>query len=127
MDSYEIFAMCLREIGDRRGIDTLLDIYHNRNNADYIGKAIECLAELHNADVPEIEEIRKKRKERHELQIARRKEFDDVARQYYERKKQVESVDNVVPFKRDEPKVGRNEPCPCGSGKKYKKCCLDKE
>lgn len=22
-----------------------------------------------------------------------------------------------------EPKVGRNEPCPCGSGKKYKKCC----
>ncbi|MCY4388114.1 MAG: SEC-C metal-binding domain-containing protein [Desulfurellaceae bacterium] len=23
---------------------------------------------------------------------------------------------------RDTPKVGRNEPCPCGSGKKYKKC-----
>ena len=23
-------------------------------------------------------------------------------------------------------KVGRNEPCPCGSGKKYKKCCLNK-
>jgi preprotein translocase subunit SecA len=27
------------------------------------------------------------------------------------------------PVKRDTPKVGRNEPCPCGSGKKYKKCC----
>jgi SEC-C motif-containing protein len=24
---------------------------------------------------------------------------------------------------RDSPKVGRNDPCPCGSGKKYKKCC----
>ena len=24
-------------------------------------------------------------------------------------------------------KVGRNEPCPCGSGKKYKKCCLEKD
>ncbi|TXT41839.1 MAG: SEC-C motif domain protein [Spirochaetes bacterium] len=24
---------------------------------------------------------------------------------------------------RAEPKVGRNDPCPCGSGKKYKKCC----
>jgi uncharacterized protein YecA (UPF0149 family) len=24
---------------------------------------------------------------------------------------------------RDEPKIGRNDPCPCGSGKKYKKCC----
>ena len=23
-------------------------------------------------------------------------------------------------------KVGRNDPCPCGSGKKYKKCCIDK-
>jgi SEC-C motif-containing protein len=24
---------------------------------------------------------------------------------------------------REEPKIGRNDPCPCGSGKKYKKCC----
>ncbi len=24
-------------------------------------------------------------------------------------------------------KIGRNEPCPCGSGKKYKKCCYDKD
>ncbi|MCI0480557.1 MAG: SEC-C domain-containing protein, partial [Candidatus Dadabacteria bacterium] len=28
-----------------------------------------------------------------------------------------------VPVQRDMPKVGRNDPCPCGSGKKYKKCC----
>jgi preprotein translocase subunit SecA len=28
----------------------------------------------------------------------------------------------VQPVKRAEPKVGRNDPCPCGSGKKYKKC-----
>lgn len=30
---------------------------------------------------------------------------------------------HITPFKREEPKVGRNDPCPCGSGKKYKKCC----
>ena len=30
-------------------------------------------------------------------------------------------VKSVVPT---EPKIGRNDPCPCGSGKKYKKCCL---
>jgi hypothetical protein len=29
------------------------------------------------------------------------------------------------PFERAEPKLGRNEPCWCGSGKKYKKCHLD--
>jgi preprotein translocase subunit SecA len=36
-------------------------------------------------------------------------------------------VSNDAPVKaapvRNEPKVGRNEPCPCGSGKKYKHCC----
>lgn len=30
------------------------------------------------------------------------------------------------PHVRAAPKVGRNEPCPCGSGKKHKKCCLSK-
>ena len=28
-----------------------------------------------------------------------------------------------LPIRRSLPKVGRNEPCPCGSGKKYKNCC----
>ena len=31
----------------------------------------------------------------------------------------------VQPIKKEK-KIGRNEPCPCGSGKKYKKCCLRK-
>lgn len=29
----------------------------------------------------------------------------------------------AAPYRRERPKVGRNEPCPCGSGKKYKRCC----
>ena len=29
----------------------------------------------------------------------------------------------VETVRREEPKVGRNDPCPCGSGKKHKKCC----
>ena len=29
-----------------------------------------------------------------------------------------------ITYVRETPKVGRNDPCPCGSGKKYKKCCL---
>ena len=29
----------------------------------------------------------------------------------------------VDTYKREAPKVGRNDPCPCGSGKKFKKCC----
>jgi preprotein translocase subunit SecA len=37
-----------------------------------------------------------------------------------------EGADDValdLPMRRSLPKVGRNEPCPCGSGKKYKNCC----
>jgi preprotein translocase subunit SecA len=30
---------------------------------------------------------------------------------------------DLAPVRRDTPKVGRNEPCPCGSGKKFKNCC----
>lgn len=29
----------------------------------------------------------------------------------------------IKQFKRDSPRIGRNDPCTCGSGKKYKKCC----
>ena len=29
-------------------------------------------------------------------------------------------------IRRDKPKIGRNEKCPCGSGNKYKKCCIGK-
>ena len=43
--------------------------------------------------------------------------------------KQVEESDApeiskiAMPVVRDAPKVGRNDPCPCGSGKKFKRCC----
>ena len=29
----------------------------------------------------------------------------------------------VETFRRETPKIGRNDPCPCGSGKKFKRCC----
>ena len=35
----------------------------------------------------------------------------------YNKNQQVDSIKNMT-------KVGRNEPCPCGSGKKFKRCCL---
>ena len=31
------------------------------------------------------------------------------------------------PIRREEPRIGRNDPCPCGSGLKYKKCCMLKD
>ncbi len=37
--------------------------------------------------------------------------------------KSTQAAAQPAPVRRTEAKVGRNDPCPCGSGKKYKKCC----
>ena len=60
-------------------------------------------------ELQQLEEERRRERER-ELKMARRASGDKAGA---ERK----------PVKRSEEKIGRNAPCPCGSGKKYKKCC----
>ena len=44
---------------------------------------------------------------------------------YFEAQRSVEKKlhGNATTFRRTLPKVGRNDPCPCGSGKKFKQCC----
>ena len=42
------------------------------------------------------------------------------------KRKSLFSMEPSVPYIKEKKEVGRNEPCPCGSGKKYKKCCLNK-
>ena len=44
----------------------------------------------------------------------------------YENELESESINTPSPLIKTNPKIGRNDPCPCGSGKKYKKCCLNK-
>ena len=45
------------------------------------------------------------------------------AHQANQARRQDQEPPRPEPFRRKVPKVGRNDPCPCGSGKKYKKCC----
>ncbi len=61
------------------------------------------------------------------IQMARE---EDVERMDAERRQRQQALNRVgdedtanKPVTRDQDKVGRNEPCPCGSGKKYKRCC----
>jgi uncharacterized protein len=44
---------------------------------------------------------------------------------YFESQRLVEKelYDDATTFRRVMPKIGRNDPCPCGSGKKFKHCC----
>jgi len=47
-------------------------------------------------------------------------EFDRLDDQWFFREGEAGTRKPVV---RDAPKVGRNDPCPCGSGRKFKRCC----
>ncbi|MFK7808239.1 MAG: SEC-C metal-binding domain-containing protein [Saprospiraceae bacterium] len=49
---------------------------------------------------------------------------DESVEDYLERLEYRDEWETPEPIVRSSPKVGRNDPCPCGSGKKYKKCCL---
>jgi len=50
-------------------------------------------------------------------------EDDALANLYAPNHRGYSSDPAAVPILRSAPKIGRNDPCPCGSGKKYKKCC----
>lgn len=45
-----------------------------------------------------------------------------ILREIYKQSRSVNYA--LAPYVRDNPKIGRNDPCSCGSGKKYKKCCM---
>ena len=53
-------------------------------------------------------------------------EEDDLGDDDYDEDDFDEEPD-VIPFPTARKSVGRNDPCPCGSGKKYKKCCLNED
>lgn len=55
--------------------------------------------------------------DQHEIERRRERELEDLNMISAE-----SSEEPAQPAVREEPKIGRNDPCPCGSGKKYKKC-----
>jgi hypothetical protein len=130
----------------------LEDDYESRDvNLDEL---LVTVAAMVGFDFPELKDMRvrvdRERRER-ERRIEKWKSTDDVVAQIRDRWRRgeppwAESRDDAGPppgaaadwlddgygpsqgtYVRDEPKVGRNDPCPCGSGKKYKKCCLVRE
>ncbi len=65
--------------------------------------------------VPDEEQMRRQRMQ----EEARQQQLDRLSERHSSESAPEPGQQTVV---RDQPKVGRNEPCPCGSGKKYKKC-----
>ncbi len=58
------------------------------------------------------------------VQIRREEDIEEMQRQAEDDYILSRGEDvSATPVKREKEKVGRNDPCPCGSGKKFKKCC----
>lgn len=53
----------------------------------------------------------------------KRRESEQGPKNYEHESPNQDAAQPSGPATREQPKVGRNEPCPCGSGKKYKQCC----
>jgi preprotein translocase subunit SecA len=69
-------------------------------------------------DADRMEQQRKNQALNHQYQHAQLNELNES-----EAETDQNSSDAAKPVLRSAPKVGRNSPCPCGSGKKYKQCC----
>jgi len=71
----------------------------------------------------EVEEMERQRQAQHEQEQMQYR-HDDASAMPSDQPQQAEEGEEVAeqPFVRDGAKVGRNDPCPCGSGKKYKQC-----
>jgi preprotein translocase subunit SecA len=72
-------------------------------------QTVSTLMRVKLAKQDEVEELeQEKRRKQQEMEMSRGREAEQ---------------DKQQPARRDADKIGRNAPCPCGSGKKYKRCC----
>ncbi|MYD44665.1 MAG: preprotein translocase subunit SecA [Gammaproteobacteria bacterium] len=74
-----------------------------------------CRMQIENDNQSRVQERERKRRE----ELARRLRYQSQDANGGQRPE----PQRVQTIRREEPKVGRNAPCPCGSGKKYKHCC----
>ncbi|MCP4686593.1 MAG: hypothetical protein GY859_00995 [Desulfobacterales bacterium] len=129
IDFPDSLSNCLMGVGDPRGVDFLLGHLTEHNILDY-GRAIETLCELHDLSAPELGAVRKARaaiRKKYTIDrpnIAAVKERITIKPQAQNRRPSTKSMDHPVETK---PKISKNRPCPCGSGRKYKKCCMKKK
>jgi SEC-C motif len=89
-------------------------------------------------ELPEAEQWREEREEREQFQLERQRDLEELGAEYDELEEEgIDPLTRLVPpydrsngagmtYRRFDERVGRNDPCPCGSGKKYKKCCEGK-
>jgi hypothetical protein len=117
-------CMALCSLFSERGIPVILRQIE-AGYADDITTLEEQLLPVATAlgvELPEAERWRAEAEERQRVMDAVMEEWDlpSADTQEYDPPPPPPSFETI---RRDSPRIGRNEPCPCGSGKKFKKCC----
>jgi hypothetical protein len=131
----------LCELFSKSGVEKVLgEIARGYDRSiDILEETLLPVAHVLGVDLPEADRWRADRDERERRQAERQAELDELGRRYQAAKaagfdplarrqpkativKEPPSKDSVT-VRREPERVGRNDPCPCGSGKKYKKCC----
>jgi hypothetical protein len=82
------------------------------------------VAELHGVELPEADAWRERAEEKRARFESRKLELDALASLVEPGEDESDLfAESPTSYRRTRPKIGRNAPCPCGSGRKFKKCC----
>jgi len=109
---------------------SVLPVIYNafeQGKIDEIFIDLRDVEEIINGESRDIEELRHKRRTKDPLEHFTRENIEYLHSIHYhesitEELPEPESIPHIPPPKKKK-KIGRNKPCPCGSGVKYKKCC----
>jgi tetratricopeptide (TPR) repeat protein len=119
-DTYNIIGMIYNE--KENDFSALLNLFKS--------KAVQNQTGIQRQDTIDcIEDIRKKLGIQRFVKIASKvfKQLPEEFKTSVNLAKFIPEEELLTPFRRTQPKINRNAPCPCGSGKKYKKCCGKQE
>jgi hypothetical protein len=130
LDFHEMFVCTLQEIGSKLGYDYLSEV-EDRSAPDYLWETLIILGTVHGEKPAKLKEYKKILQEKNDAKSSQ-DPFEAFVQKYETKTGESSAdMDNDEEYTRNsdgtiirtEEKVGRNDPCPCGSGKKYKKCC----
>lgn len=117
---------------EKQAMQTAIEVWRQSNNdpeIEFYFNFFYTYAKLADQSYPEFpqweKDIKKERQRRDDLAKGIYPEDSPLGRlQKKHPNSSIWNTSNSTPVKRAEPKVGRNDPCPCGSGKKHKRCCM---
>jgi hypothetical protein len=134
-------SVALTDSFSARGVEVLQrEVEHGYDRSiTNLEENLVVLADVLGLSFPEVPRWRAARAKRAEAQAKRLAKFAEWAEQLQRSEEQrpvspktaaaphqedeFYPAPKQVPFQRTQARVGRNDPCPCGSGKKFKKCC----